>query len=208
MTVEQEYIENCFLMVGVGGQSLGDGAARSSTLRFQNTPSELGTSKLANYQPVTILGRANPLWIYSSSGPRSWNLELKFVATGPAVFEDDYVLGDKIVEGATVKAINKSIKNQVADKVNWCEALVYPIYRNNISQGTAKINFVFGDMINTTCICTDVQSSYPGPWYVTSGSNLGWPIQAVVNLTLTQIGGASLSYDDVVNNRHNNPKAI
>ena len=213
MAIFNEYIENGFLRVG-GSQSLGDGTTRTSTLYFQSMPGELGTSKAANYTPINILGRANPLQIYSNSGERSWNLELKFFVTefddsgAPQIDIDRAVQDTNERADATTKYEGDQVRVQVADKVNWCEALTYPIYRNNLSQGTAKIQFVFGDMINVNCICTSAQTSYPGPWSIKSKSLIGWPMYAVVNLTLTQIGGASISYRDVTNNLHNSPRAI
>lgn len=210
MSVLNEYIENGFLRVGAT-QSLGDGGGGGrqrlrgdNTLKFQAMPPEVGTSKSADYTPVSVLGRANPLFIYGSSGERSWNLELKFFATetGIQVPEEETQANSQ----ARVNAINDSVRRQVADKINWCEALVYPIYKNNLSQGTATVQFVFGDMINVNCICTNVQSSYPGPFYIKSKSQLGWPLFGIANLTLTQIGGGSISYQDVRDNLHQSPR--
>ncbi len=210
MTVRNEYIENGYLRVGGGSQVLGDGptAKLPRLLTFQSMPGDLGSSKAANYTPINILGRANPIQIYSNSGQRAWNLELKFFVTElpestEARINAAFNAGDP--NASIINTANDAVREQVLDKVNWCEALTYPIYVNNLSQGTAQVQFVFGDMINANCVCTDVQSSFPGPWYLKTNSMVGYPMYAIVNLTLVQIGGASFSYFDVIQNNHNSP---
>jgi len=206
MAQNREYIENAYLRVS---GDLGDTRSTrqgirgtdTNTLRFQCTPPELGTSKAASYTPVQILGRANPLWIYGYSDERAWSLELKFFVVD---FANNTTPGQS--DEALTVALHESAREQVVDKVNWCEALVYPIYKNGLSQGPPTVQFVFGNYINVNCICTDVQTSVPGPWTVSSRSEVGWPMQGIVNLTLKQIGGASLSYKDVRDNLHNSPR--
>jgi hypothetical protein len=206
MPAQPEFIENGFLRVT--SSDLGDGGTGSqsrrgaNTLKFQSMPPELGTSKSAEFTPVPIIGRANPLWVYGSSGERAWNLELKFFVVSPPTNFSEREEG----AGLSVDQVNEACKIAVTDKINWCEALVYPIIKNGLSQGPPTIQFVFGDLINVNCICTDVQTSYPGPWYIKSVGNVGWPMYGIVNVTLKQIGGGSISYRDVRDNLHNSPR--
>lgn len=204
-----EYIENAYLRVsgdlGNSRQRQSVHGADRNTLKFQCMPTELGTGKGANYTPVQILGRANPLWIYGYSDGRSWNLELKFFVVD---FAANIAPGPGADAAAETTALNLAAKQQVVDNINWCEALVYPIYRNGISNGPPTVQFVFGNYLNVNCICTDVQTSLPGPWTITSKSEIGWPMHGICNLTLQQIGGASLSYMDVRDNLHNSPRSL
>lgn len=203
--VTNEQLNNCFLRID--SPDLGDGPdpkTIGSELFFTSMPPDVGSSKSANVSPVHILGRANPLWVYAYSDERSWNLELKFFSTVQTVRNiqdlgslDDNTAGD---------INNTEVKEQVLDKVNWCESLVYPIYKDSLSRGIPKLTFVFGDMLNTSVICTDVQTSFPGPWYVKSANTVGFPMFAIVNMTLKHTGGRSYSHLDVRSNLHNGPQ--
>ena len=96
-----ESLANCFLRIDLTNEELGDGPAPkrdSNTLFFTNIPGDVGSAKSADLTPVNILGRSNPLWVYSSSNDRSWNLELQFFAA---------VTNSRYPPGATrVKDIN------------------------------------------------------------------------------------------------------
>ena len=207
-----EYIENCYLQIdstvdlGKGGAK--KGVSDNRILKFRSTP-ELSTSKSAEFAAVPILGRANPIHVYGSSSEKAWNLELKFFAedfgNGRAGDQVEFVFETGAASG--IRKANEEVRRQVTDKINWCEALTYPIYSlSGVSQGPPSVSFVFGDLLNTRCICTDVQVSYPGPWFIKADAMLGWPMYGIVNLTLKQIGGGSTSYRDVRDNLHQNPK--
>ena len=204
MAYNREYIENAYLRVS---GDLGDTTStrqvsrNRNTLKFQCMPAELGNGKSASYTPVQILGRANPLWIYGYSDERAWNLELKFFCVDFPTNVDP-----SVDDEAQTTALNEAARSQVVDQINWCEALVYPVYKNGLSQGPPTVQFVFGDYLNVNCICTDVQTSLPGPWTINNRSSVGWPMYGVCNLTLKQIGGASISYKDVRDNLHNSPR--
>ena len=112
-------------------------------------------------------------------------------------------IGGSIPPAAAKSINNFDVRQQVLDKVNWCESLVYPIYIEGISRGIPQVLFVFGEMLSVKCICTDVNTSFGGPWYITSENTVGYPMYGVVNLTLKQIGGGGISHLDVRNNKHN-----
>jgi hypothetical protein len=196
-----EEISNCFLQIDRPLSQLGDGeptAPIGNKLLFTSMPPELGSSKQANISPIHILGRANPLWVYSNSSERSWNLELKFFVTVNSI----RVAG--VVPGSVAKSINDfDVREQVLDKVNWCESLVYPIYIDGLSRGVPEVLFFFGDTLRVKCICTDVNTSFPGPWYIKAPGEVGYPMHAAVNLTLKQLGNKYTNHIDVRNNRHN-----
>ncbi len=195
-------INNCFLRIDTDISKLGDkgqNVPRGNTLNFTNMPPEVGSTKSANATPIPILGRANPLWVYSYSSERSWNLELRFFVTQQDTFTDL----DPSSNNAAGVINSFDVRQQVLDKVNWCESLVYPIYIEGISRGIPKLLFVFGNMLSVKCICTDVNTSFSGPWYITSENTVGYPMYGIVNLTLKQIDGRSLSHLDVRGNKHN-----
>lgn len=219
----QEKQTNCFLKIENG--DLGDGPPAGSRgsvgerLDFTNMPSDVGSSKAANVQPINILGRSNPLWVYGFSDERSWNLELSFFAVSPQASGEP--LSDPNGEEANQQKseasklrgsprresayddVNEIVRQQVLDKMNWCESLVYPIYKEGLSRGLPNLLFVFGDMLSVNVICTDVQSSYPGPHYLKKHGAVGYPMYGICNLTLKQIGGRSFSHLDVRANIHN-----
>jgi hypothetical protein len=196
---EYEVQANCFLRLDADGYSGTDGPPGAKPrvgeqLDFNSMPPELGSVKSATVAPVPIIGRANPLFVYSHSDERAWNLELKFFAV-----EDNFKnSGDDI---------NESVRRQVLDRLNWCESLVYPVYKNGISRGLPTMLFVFGDMLNVKVICTDVSTSVPGPHYIKAKNLIGYPLFGIANLTLKQIGGRSFSHLDVRHNIHNGGRA-
>jgi len=207
---ETNTLNNCFLRIEGATDKLGDGpkpggvgssAVLGNILQFSNLPPELGNSKSASVSPIHILGRSSPLYVYSYSDERAWNLELKFFAD-----TQNRAGGAQLLEPRFTDPINKQIREQVLDKLNWCESLIYPIYKEGISRGLPRVTFVFGDMLNVPVICTDVSTSIPGPWFIKSSGSVGFPMFGVANLTLKQVGQTSFSHLDVRSNIHNGAK--
>lgn len=167
--------------------------SRFQTLYFQNTPDELAATKSANINEVTILGRSEPIKTYGSSGPRSWTLELRFFADRPGEVSGD-----------------SDSKERVIKWTNWCESLVYPIYKNGISYGLPKLLFVFGNILAVNCICSNVSTQWQAPWELAGDEDenelvhdIIGPMQATVTLTLDQINVTPWGHDDVMDGKHN-----
>ena len=219
----QPYHSTCFLRIETkgpptSGSNTPNPDTLTDTLYFTNIPDDIGSSKQANINPTTILGRSETIKTYGSSGGRAWNLNLQFFATDAgASWEED-------------------VKKAVVDKVNWCESLVYPQYINRLSQGPPLVRFIFGDYLNVLTLCTSVQTSVTGPWLVqrknreddkvpTRGQFLGFtkntrvtdgpggsaeilgdiilPLYATVTLTLEDLGDQSWGHEDVRRGLHN-----
>ena len=178
--VRPEQINNCYL--AIEEDSLFRAQAQGApidTLIFTNMPENLGATKSANVASTAILGRSEPIRTFGSSSARAWNLNLDFFC-------------------------NEDAQRDVVDKINFCESLAYPIFREGISQGLPTILFKFGNYLNVRTICTSVTPNIPGPWEVIdNNANIGLPYYSSVSLTLEQINSSPPGHYDVRFGRHN-----
>ena len=168
-TIVDAYLE-------IEGPVPADGTGRR--LEFASLPVDISETTAAMYQPITILGRSEPLRVYGSTGVRTWNLDLMFCA-------------------------HSSEYNDVVRKINWCRSLCYPRYRQGICIGPPTVRLCLGFLINVRTICTSITPSWRTPWSIGLDGRLGYPMQAGVALTLEKISDTPPTFEDVFSGKDN-----
>ena len=110
-----------------------------SKLVFEQMPFSFAEAKNANYADIGILGRSEPIKGYANSGPRQFNLNLKFVA-------------------------ETSIELQVQEKVRWVRSLVYPDYSASFIRTPPPVVFTVGTWMSSRCVAISYNVVRSAPW--------------------------------------------
>jgi len=143
-------------------------------LEFQLVPDEIAWNKAAEYASVPILGRSEPIRVYSSSTTKIFNLTLGFMASVDG--------GDDGVP-----------ESEIDGRVRWCESLVYPEVKGGVYLPTPTVIFVFGTLIDVRCVCTNVAPVIKGPWTTPDLTSY----HAIISLTLEEVSDRLLSSSEV-----------
>jgi len=126
-------------------------------LEFQFMPPEIEEDKIADWEHFTIIGRSEPVQGWGSSGPRTFNLTLRFIA------------GDLTPE-------------EVKQKVDFCRSLVYPDYAANLTP-PPDLLLIVGKLFSSQVICKSYRTKYMSPWDTITLL----PYQAEVTFTFEEV---------------------
>lgn len=154
-------------------------------LEFQTFPSSLSWSAAATYASETIIGRSEPVRVYSHSEAMSLNLTLAFV--GSISSEDD----------STPPSVS-----QVTERLLWLKNLTLPRYQNSIMSPPHTFFLILGNYILTRCLLLNVSVDHPDEtfWSVSEGESGSeytfYPQYAVATLQLQEVNEKPLGFDD------------
>jgi len=156
-----------------------DATSKINPIWFQTNPI-ISDSKDAQFESHEILGRAEPVYIYRSSGSRKISLELTYIAQS-----------------------NKYDVRWVANQISRLRALVYPIYsRNNASPGIfappPMVLLNYGSrFINIPCIVESYNISYQEEDVIDVPSMLPFITKVSLNLATSYPYMTVPGHDDV-----------
>ena len=108
-------------------------------------PAEFTESKSAVYQPTNILGRSEPIFSYSHSDPRVFNLTLTFVVHG------DPVNGPRPYE-------------ELIKPIRLIRSWVYPDYSGEQPAIPHRLLFVVGKWLSQRVFLQNYSIRYSAPW--------------------------------------------
>lgn len=130
-------------------------------------PEEVSDATQGQYDEVVPRGRSNPIYGYSTSGPRTVSFTVQL--------HDDYCPGN---HGSIVNYVNR------------LRALAYPAY-NGGSISSPKCLVRVGDMINFTGVCKEVSVTWKKPY------RDGFYLNAEVSLSFDEVQSIAKSSSQV-----------
>lgn len=163
----------------------------SDYLFFDYIPEEITDSKSANWNPIDIPGRSEPIMGYTSSSSRELSLHLMFVAgVGQSTTPSSFHVANASEDGVRPEP-DSAVGVKV--KVDWLKSLVNPDYSNpNVVKPPHRILLSIGRLIKSICIVSTVNVLYRSPW-----DEYLLPYIAEVDLSLLEVNKVPPGFSDV-----------
>lgn len=153
----------------------------SNRLAFQCWPEEISINKGAEYTNVDIVGRSEPVRVYSVSTAVVYNFTMVFVASvSPA--EDAH----------SSKGLH------VAKALNWLHSMTYPRYESGIAEPPHVLWFIVSGYIHARVVMKTAGVTHPStnPWL--RSSKFGYlPMYGACSVQLEEVNLFPPGYEDI-----------
>lgn len=152
----------------------------SNRLEFQCWPEELSIAKSAEYTSTDIVGRSEPVRVYSVSSPVVYNFTMVFVAS-VSTQEDAH----------TSKGLH------VAKCLNWLHSMTYPRYESGIAEPPHTLWFIVAGYIHARVVLRSASASHPSlnPWLRSSFGYL--PMYGACSVQLEEVNTYPPGYENI-----------
>lgn len=111
---------------------------------FYWIPEEITEEISCEWEEVTIIGRSAPIFSYSSTGPRTINMELHFIADGTG----------------------GSVEEDVHRKIQFLKSFTYPEYLASNIKSPHRLQLVVGGFLNIVGVISSANVTWKAPYEI------------------------------------------